>query len=566
VTAFSAELPIAGVAGATRHPHKAAAKPADAAGSRFGSRRLRRYLRRLDHVGVVLALVAFLCSLSPSLLPRSWEVQGIISGIEGAAAHAIGVVVSWLGRRAGIRPLSPRTQRRLWYGIAALAAVAVPTTLWLSARWQADIRHAVNMPTEGHYFYLGMFAIAVAVAAGLVGLARVFHDIYLLVLRRLPRVVPLLAAKLVASVLVAALAVGVFSGVVYHGLVHFADTASSAVDRGNDDGVVQPTSSLRSGSPASLVPWTSLGRQGRAFVSSGPTITDIQRLTGQPAMGSIRVYAGMSSAPTPQGQADLVLAELKRTGAFDRALLAVATTTGTGWVDATLTDPLEYLYGGNTAIAAMQYSYLPSWISFLVDKDRARQAGRTLFTTVYHYWSTLPPIHRPRLVVFGESLGAFGASAAFSSVADLTARTSGALFVGPPNSTKLWRTLTHQRALGSPERLPIYGDGQTVRFAASAADLRTADGSLRHPRVVFLQHASDPIVWWSPELIWREPDWLHEPRGPDVVPQMHWFPFLTFWQITCDMIVGVKPPPGHGHHYGPETPPAWAAILPPPHH
>jgi uncharacterized membrane protein len=565
VTASGAELPIGELPGPTRPADQVAETPVDAAARHVRYPRLRRHLRRPHHGGVLLALVAFLCSLTPSLLPRSWEVQGLISGIEGAAAHATGVVISWLVCRAGVRPLAPWTQRQLWYGIAAVAAVAVPTTLWLSARWQAGIRHAVNMPTEGHYSYLGMFAIAVAVAAGLVGLARLFHDAYLVVVRPLRRFVPLLAAKLSASVLVTALVVGLFTGVVYRGLIDFANNTFSAVDRGNDDGVVQPTSTLRSGSPSSLVPWTSLGREGRAFVSSGPTVAEIQRLTGRPAIESIRVYAGLSSAPTPQTQADLVLAELKRSGAFDRPLLAVATTTGTGWVDPTLADPLEPLYGGNTAIAAMQYSYLPSWISFLVDKDRARQAGRTLFTTVYRYWATLPRTHRPRLVVFGESLGAFGGSAAFSGLADLTARIDGAVFAGPPNSTKLWRKVTDERVKGSPERLPIYGDGQTVRFAASAADLRAPDGSLRQPRLVFLQHASDPIVWWSPELIWREPDWLHEPRGPDVVPQMHWFPFLTFWQVTCDMIVGVKPPPGHGHHYGPAVPPAWAAVLHAPH-
>ena len=140
MTAFSAELPIAGVPRATRPANELACRSAAAARSYWGSPRLRRYLRRPHHVGVVLALVAFLCSLTPSLLPRSWEVQGLISGIEGAAAHATGVVISWLGRRAGFPPLSPRTQRRLWYGIAAFAAVMVPTTLWLSARWQADVR------------------------------------------------------------------------------------------------------------------------------------------------------------------------------------------------------------------------------------------------------------------------------------------------------------------------------------------------------------------------------------------------------------------------------------------
>jgi uncharacterized membrane protein len=430
VTAFSAELPILGVPGAARSADKVAADPVDSAQRYVGYPRFRRYLRRPHHVGVLLALLAFLCSLTPSLLPRSWEVQGIISGIEGAAAHATGVAISWLACRTGATPLNPRRQRRLWYGIAAFAALAVPTTLWLSARWQADLRHAVNMPTEGRYSYLGMFAIAVAVAAGLVGLARLFHDFYLGVRRRLLRLIPELAARVMVSILVTALVVGVAAGVVYRGLIHFADSAFSTVDLGTDDGVIQPASSLRSGSAASSAPWTSLGRQGRGFVSSGPAVIDIERLTGRPAIEPIRVYAGLSAAPAPQSQADLVLAELKRTGAFDRTVLAVATTTGTGWVDPTLADPLEYLYAGNTAIAAMQYSYLPSWISFLVDKDRARQAGRTLFTTVYQYWSNLPPAHRPRLVVFGESLGAFGGSAAFSDIADLVARTDGRCLPG----------------------------------------------------------------------------------------------------------------------------------------
>jgi uncharacterized membrane protein len=138
------------------------------------------------------------------------------------------------------------------------------------------------------------------------------------------------------------------------------------------------------------------------------------------------------------------------------------------------------------------------------------------------------------------------------------------LFAGPPNSTDLWRRLTDARAAGSPERLPAYSDGTTVRFAATAADLRTPDGTLPHPRIIFVQHASDPIVWWSPDLILSEPDWLREARGPDVVPQVHWYPLVTFWQVTWDMAIALSPPPGHGHYYGAEIPTAWAAILHPP--
>ena len=54
--------------------------------------------------------------------------------------------------------------------------------------------------------------------------------------------------------------------------------------------------------------------------------------------------------------------ELERTGGFDRAVLAVIATTGTGWVNPAVPAALEYLYAGDTAVVAMQYSYLPSWI------------------------------------------------------------------------------------------------------------------------------------------------------------------------------------------------------------
>ncbi len=345
-----------------------------------------------------------------------------------------------------------------------------------------------------------MFAVAAGVAAAIVGLVRLLHDAYHLAAARLLRFLPDFVSRLIATALIVVLAVGLATGFAQQVLLRWANATASAANHGTEAGVSRPVSPLRSGSPASFVSWESLGRKGRSFVGSGPTDTDVARFTGRRAIEPIRVYAGEASAGNLHEEAALVLRELKRTGGFDRSLLAVATATGSGWVDASLVDPLEYMYGGDTAIASMQYSYLPSWIAFLSEQARAREAGRELFDTIYDYWATLPAAGRPRLVVVGESLGAYGAQSAFSGLADLTARTSGALFAGTPNSTDLWRQLTDRRAGNSPERLPIYGDGRTVAFAASAADLRQADGTLRHPSVVYLQHASDPIVWWSTDL------------------------------------------------------------------
>ena len=83
-------------------------------------------------------------------------------------------------------------------------------------------------------------------------------------------------------------------------------------------------------------------------------------------------------------------------------------------------------------------------------------------------------------------------------------------------------------------------------------------------RVLYMQHASDPIVWLSPDLILHRPDWLAEPPGRDVPNGMFWIPFVTFWQVAMDMLEPVDVEPGHGHSYTLEFVDGWAAVIQPP--
>lgn len=69
------------------------------------------------------------------------------------------------------------------------------------------------------------------------------------------------------------------------------------------------------------------------------------------------------------------------------------------------------------------------------------------------------------------------------------------------------------------------------------------------------------MVWWSPSLIWREPDWIRERAGIDVNPRISWTPWSTFWQVTADMAISVATPGGHGHSYHEELVDAWAQVL-----
>src|SRR6266540_2982148 len=132
----------------------------------------------------------------------------------------------------------------------------------------------------------------------------------------------------------------------------------------------------------------------------------------------VRVYAGLASAPSLADRATLAVRELVRTGAFSRKVLCVVFTTGTGWVDPRAASSLEYMYNGDSALVGMQYSTLPSWISFAVEREKSTAAARELFNRVYAQWSTLPPGQRPKLLVFGESLGSYGGEGAFSGIED----------------------------------------------------------------------------------------------------------------------------------------------------
>ncbi len=259
-----------------------------------------------------------------------------------------------------------------------------------------------------------------------------------------------------------------------------------------------------------------------------------------------------------------MVAELERTGAFDRSVLVVAGATGTGWTEPQQMAAVEYLWGGDTAIATIQYSFLPSWLSFLVDADRAADAGRELFDAVYARWSELPEDDRPQLVSYGLSLGSFAAQAPFCSQGDLTTRVDGALYVGTPSFTSLWQTISAGRDAGSPQWQPVIDDGATVRFGSAPTDLAEPTATWGSPRVVYLQHASDPVVWWSWDLLTREPDWLAEARGPDVSDRVRWFPVITFLQVTVDQFFGVGVPDGHGHNYASQIVGAWADVTQPP--
>src|SRR5690606_22325340 len=243
---------------------------------------------------------------------------------------------------------------------------------------------------------------------------------------------------------------------------------------------------LKAGSPASLLSWEGLGRTGRAYAVSGPGAEEIAAFTGQEALEPLRVYVGLNAAQTVEERAALALAELQRTGAFDRSILVIATPTGTGWLDPAAMDTLEYLHHGDVASVALQYSYLTSWLSLLAEPGYGAEAARALFTTIYGYWTTLPENARPRLYLYGLSLGALNSSRSVDIYDVVGDPFHGALWAGPPFSSQPCRTATEGRVAGRPAWLPRFRDGSVIRFANQAGGASQAMSEWGAIRIVYL--------------------------------------------------------------------------------
>lgn len=523
-------------------------------------------------IGVVGALVMYGVSVSPSLLARSWQWHAVASGVLSAVGYIVGLTIqrfyALVVPRLGVEITAPQS-----VSIAFRAVLLLGFFLWFlrwllqSYRERKHANHLVGMRGEtlGEYL-LGTFLAFILMLAllGIAwGLQWIGRAIVIVLSRWMHMVFALALSLLILVVIVYALT----SKVLLKLGINFFTRHARKMNNRTAKGIVQPQAPERSGSPHSRSSWRAVGGQGRVFLGRGPSRADIEAVTGCSAMEPIRVYAGMpEEGQSLQSAADLVVEELHRTGAFDRAVILIATSTGSGWVDEWQVQPLEYLTRGNCATASMQYSFVPSSINFLTDLDVSEEAAVILFETIRRAVDELPEDRRPALFVCGESLGAYASQHVFSGIIDVLSRTDGALWVGTPAFTPMHAELTAIRHRGSPEVAPVVANGRHVRFVNVPENL-WADvygrelGDWNYPRVVYAQHPSDPVVWWNSELVWHKPDWISEKVDGDVSPHMQYTRGATYIQVLVDMPVAGTAPGGHGHTYHKELIPLWEAIL-----
>jgi uncharacterized membrane protein len=543
-------------------------------------------------------------ALGPSLMPRTSRLQGIAMGLSvlgaraatGAAERLTSMVVP-----AGA-PLGRRLAMQALIGTAGTALVALPERHG-ERLWMASVRtagrllragaaggavHDLGRAVQGRYpaqRAARPMAVSAALASGLLGWgARRLRTSESAVERwPLPQTTTV-PATLATAYAVTAVGTGLTKGFVWSrgaleayfgpdrskrllarlvnaGLWAAAGTAAynagvAYVGRANEKVepgyATAPASPLVSGGTGSLVPFADLGQQGRRYVTDVVTPELITEVMGETAVAHpIRTYVGFNSEPLYQaGRAELALAELDRTGAFDRSHLLLVSPTGTGWVDHTLIETAELLTRGDIATCCIQYGRYPSFLS--VQKVALGQGQfRLLLWGIKQRLAERPPERRPRVLVFGESLGAWTSSdvVMFQGIEGFDHYgIDRALWVGLPWLAK-WSRSGMTR--GSSTLVPSGTVGVFDRHEQLAA---LSDEERARLRAVILSHDNDPIAVLGPELLIRRPWWLADgQRGRGVPDAMHWRPLVTFIQTAMDAANAMVSVPGEfgsfGHDY-----------------
>ena len=547
--------------------------------------------------------VAMAMSFEPSLMPRTSMQQGIMMGLAGLTARGLGGIVE-----KGTETVTPnnattpaRIAIRTGIGLAGAGLAMIPVRRGESL-WRSGVRSAGQLiaaaAVSGAAHNAGQAGIArtrsghvvrpvisaAAISAGLVALAGKNLGQRKRVIKRWPveqkNELPMalgvgwatyaagsgLAKGFVGSrnVLVRYLGpggskqaiarvinAGIWAGAavtLYNAGVGYIGRANEKVEASY---AMPPISPLVSGSAESSSPFTRLGLQGRRYVTDVVSPDMIEDVLGEPADQSpIRVFIGYNSEPMySMGRTEMAMAELERTGAFERSHLLLISPTGTGWVDQTMIESAEFLAKGDIATCVIQYGRFPSFLS--VQKVAlGRHQFRALLWSVRQRLVERPPERRPRVLVFGESLGAWASSdtVMYQGIEGFDHYgIDKALWVGLPGLAKWSR---NGMAAGGSRLVP---DGSVRVFDNPGEIEALADEERRQLRAVVLSHDNDPIAVMSPDVLVREPEWLSGDRGRGVPEDMDYTPVSTFLQVAIDAMNAMVTVPGHfgsfGHDY-----------------
>ena len=309
-----------------------------------------------------------------------------------------------------------------------------------------------------------------------------------------------------------------------------------------------PTNPQVSAGPRSEMPFASIGKEGRRFVTMTLTHDEITSVMGEPAVDPVRVVCGYETTDDLRERARLGVADLEACGGFERSLICVASPTGVGYVNYTIIEALEYLSRGNCATIVPQYALVPSALAMPKTGDGV-MLTRYVLEDIQARLASIPVERRPRVVLLGESLGAnvaLDVSTVPGPFAGIPALehlgVSGGVYFGVPFRTEFWR-----RWRDNPEAMDPEHEILLVAEPSEAPPLP--------PRHLMVVHHDDPVNKYAYTMVLQPPWWMGPPttRPPMVPRETRWRPITSFVIATVDLKNGMNSKPGtfvrRGHDY-----------------
>lgn len=316
--------------------------------------------------------------------------------------------------------------------------------------------------------------------------------------------------------------------------------------------LIPPSSTFVSGSEVSLVSWETLSVQGRRYVSSALEIDEINKTMGvSTAKEPIRVFVGIDTADDEKSRVKLAIEELERTGAFERSLIMVISPTGTGYVNYVAVESAEYMTKGDMASIAIQYSKRPSPMS-LDRVPEGRWQFKMLIKEIQKKLNNVSQSKRPKIVIFGESLGAWTSQDSFIDQGTdglINAGIDKALWIGTPYGSK-WKS----QVLDKNTRPDV--EPELVGNFDNFSEVEKLDKQAKEQlRYVMITHNNDGVALFGASLLYKKPDWLTDPekRPPTISKSQYYTSPGTFLLTLLDMKNSMNVIPGQfeasGHDY-----------------
>lgn len=173
------------------------------------------------------------------------------------------------------------------------------------------------------------------------------------------------------------------------------------------------------------------GGKGTEFLEGARDAASISALTHRPASTPHRIYVPVDAAPTHRSRARLAVEATDQAGGMTSSAVLLVIPTGSGWVNSRIAGNLEELYDGDLTTVAVQYATTPSWVAYLKGGGGVQESAAELIRAMRERIDRLPADQRPDLLVYGESLGAWGL---VPTLRETGSQVDAALLTGLPGS------------------------------------------------------------------------------------------------------------------------------------